>query len=167
MYLEVLIIPYQGMKVFYLLYNCNTVVDSLELIEQDYVIVSGPPLDVSSSTASTSKPSNAQCKSESPPRAPAYINTTPSVPMPIISTANKNLCLFGSLEIPSSAPGTSEGSVDLGDALEQPSTHCMTRIKSLQQCASAITELVLEKVKSLLSVELVFIQFSLKFPAEV
>ncbi|KAH8485015.1 hypothetical protein H0E87_026693 [Populus deltoides] len=126
----------------------SRVMDSLELIDQDYVIVSGPPLDVSSSTASTSKPSNAQCKSESPPRAPAYINTTPSVPVPIISTANKNLCLFGSLEIPSSAPGTSEGSVDLGDALEQPSTHCMTRIKSLQQCASAITELVLEKIKA-------------------
>ncbi|KAH8485017.1 hypothetical protein H0E87_026695 [Populus deltoides] len=126
----------------------SRVMDSLELIDQDYVIVSGPPLGVSSSTASTSKPSNAQCKSESPPRAPAYINTTPSVPVPIISTANKNLCLFGSLEIPSSAPGTSEGSVDLGDALEQPSTHCMTRIKSLQQCASAITELVLEKIKA-------------------
>ncbi|XP_011000053.1 PREDICTED: serine/threonine-protein kinase ATG1 [Populus euphratica] len=126
----------------------SRVVDSLELIDQDYVLVSGPPLDVSSSTASTSKPSNAQSKSESPPRAPAYINTTPSVPMPIIGTANKNLCLFGSLEIPSSAPGTSEGSVDLGDALEQPSTHCMTRIKSLQQCATAITELVLEKIKA-------------------
>ncbi|KAJ6871742.1 hypothetical protein NC652_037180 [Populus alba x Populus x berolinensis] len=126
----------------------SRVVDSLELIDQDYVLVSGPPLDVSSSTASTSKPSNAQCKSDSPPRAPAYINTTPSVPVPIIGTANKNRCLFGSLEIPSSAPGTSEGSVDLGDALEQPSTHCMTRIKSLQQCASAITELVLEKIKA-------------------
>ncbi|KAJ6871744.1 hypothetical protein NC652_037182 [Populus alba x Populus x berolinensis] len=110
----------------------SRVVDSLELIDQDYVLVSGPPLDVSSSTASTSKPSNAQCKSDSPPRAPAYINTTPSVP----------------LGNPSSAPGTSEGSVDLGDALEQPSTHCMTRIKSLQQCASAITELVLEKIKA-------------------
>ncbi|KAJ6755836.1 SERINE/THREONINE-PROTEIN KINASE ATG1B [Salix purpurea] len=125
----------------------SRVVDSLELIDQDYVLVSGPPLDVSSSTTSTSKPSNAQCKSESPPRAPAYINTTPSIPMPIIGTANKNLYLVGSLEIPGSAPGTSEGSVDLGDAFEQPSTHCMTRIKSLQQCASAITELVLEKIK--------------------
>ncbi|KAJ6425379.1 hypothetical protein OIU84_026029 [Salix udensis] len=125
----------------------SRVVDSLELIDQDYVLVSGPPLDMSSSTTSTSKPSNAQCKSESPPRALAYINTTPSIPMPIIGTANKNLYLVGSLEIPGSAPGTSEGSVDLGDAFEQPSTHCMTRIKSLQQCASAITELVLEKIK--------------------
>ncbi|KAF9665133.1 hypothetical protein SADUNF_Sadunf16G0090400 [Salix dunnii] len=125
----------------------SRVVDSMELIDQDYVLVSGPPLDVSSSTTSVSKPCNAQCKSESPPRATAYINTTPSVPMPITGTANKNLYLVGSLEIPGSAPGTSEGSVDLGDAFEQPSTHCMTRIKSLQQCASAITELVLEKMK--------------------
>ncbi|KAF9660580.1 hypothetical protein SADUNF_SadunfUnG0011300 [Salix dunnii] len=52
-----------------------------------------------------------------------------------------------SLEIPGFAPGTSEGSVDLGDAFEQPSTLCVTRIKSFQQCASAIAELVLEKMK--------------------
>jgi serine/threonine-protein kinase ULK/ATG1 len=34
--------------------------------------------------------------------------------------------------------------MDTGD--EQPSTNCMTRVKSLQQYASAITELVNEKV---------------------
>ncbi|KAL6329646.1 hypothetical protein AAG906_026371 [Vitis piasezkii] len=75
------------------------------------------PMDVSSSSAITSKPSHSQCKS--------------AVPSNIL------------LESHSSAPfGTSQGSMDIGDALEQPSTHRMTRIKSLQQCASVITELL-------------------------
>jgi serine/threonine-protein kinase ULK/ATG1 len=142
-------------------------VDSLDLIDQDYVLVSGPPLNVSSSTASTYKPGNAPCKSEGPSQAFTYTNTRLSIPVPIIDTANNNPCRFGSLEIPASAAGTSEGSLDMGDALEQPSTHCMTRIKSLQHCASAIMELVVEKVKSLLSVELVFLLFTLKLPGDI
>ena len=129
--------------------------DSLDLIEQDYVLVSGPPLDVLSSTATTSKPRNAPYRPESPSQAFTHLNSMPSIPMPIIGTANNNLCRLRSLEISASAPGTSEGSVVMGDASEQPSSHCMTRIKSLQYCASALTELMLEKVKSLLSVELV------------
>ncbi|XP_022745054.1 serine/threonine-protein kinase ATG1c-like isoform X2 [Durio zibethinus] len=92
--------------------------DSLDLIDQDYVLVSGPPVDVSSSSASTSKPNHIPYKSER------------------------------SLESQSSTPGTSQGSMDIGDTLEQPSSHRMTRIKSLQQCASAITELVHEKVEA-------------------
>ncbi|KAF9679978.1 hypothetical protein SADUNF_Sadunf06G0072200 [Salix dunnii] len=121
----------------------SRVVDSLDLIEQDYVVVSGPPLDVS--TATTSKPSNAPYKSESPSQAFTRSNSMPSIPMPITGTANNNLCRLRSLEIPASAPGTSEGSVVMGDASEQPSTRCVTRIKSLQHCASALTELMLEK----------------------
>ena len=70
-----------------------------------------------------------------------------SAPMPIAGAGITNTFYTGSLESHSSAPsGTSQGSMDIGDALEQPSTHCMTRIKSLQQCASVITELVNEKV---------------------
>ncbi|RVW90936.1 Serine/threonine-protein kinase ATG1c [Vitis vinifera] len=94
--------------------SCSRVVDSLEeLVDQDYVFVSGPPMDVSSSSAIASKP------------------------------RITNTCYTGSLESHSSTPsGTSQGSMDIGDALEQPSTHCMTRIKSLQQCASVIIELV-------------------------
>ncbi|KAF2288624.1 hypothetical protein GH714_009524 [Hevea brasiliensis] len=114
-------------------------VDSLELIDQDYVLVSGPPLDVSSSSGSTSKPSHVPHKSPSPPESSGNLNT---VSMPIIGTANSHI---GSLEAPGSASGTSQGSTDIGDVLEQPSTHCMSRIKSLQQCASAISELVREK----------------------
>ncbi|KAG5243042.1 kinase family protein [Salix suchowensis] len=126
----------------------SRVVDSLDLIEQDYVLVSGPPLDVLSSTATTSKPRNAPYKSESPSQAFTHLNSMPSIPMPIIGTANNNLCRLRSLEISASAPGTSEGSMVMGDASEQPSSHCMTRIKSLQHCASALTELMLEKINA-------------------
>ncbi|WJZ99969.1 hypothetical protein VitviT2T_018371 [Vitis vinifera] len=74
------------------------------------------------------------------------MKTKSSAPMPIAGAGITNTCYTGSLESHSSAPsGTSQGSMDIGDALEQPSTHCMTRIKSLQQCASVIIELVNEK----------------------
>ncbi|RYR26575.1 hypothetical protein Ahy_B02g060834 [Arachis hypogaea] len=66
--------------------------------------------------------------------------------MPIVGVSTSSTCQIGSSESQDSAPGTSHGSMDTGD--EQPSGHCMTRIKSLQQCASAITELVNEKMES-------------------
>ncbi|EOY07399.1 Kinase superfamily protein isoform 1 [Theobroma cacao] len=122
--------------------------DSLELIDQDYVLVSGPPMDVSCSSASTSKPNNIPYKSESPPLIPFTNNSTSTAPVPIVDATNINICTVGSLESQSSAPGTSQGSMDMGDVLEQPSSHCMTRIKSLQQCASAITELVHENIEA-------------------
>ncbi|KAL5809239.1 hypothetical protein ACOSQ3_029930 [Xanthoceras sorbifolium] len=122
--------------------------DSLDLIDQDYVLVSGPPMDVSSSSTSISKPSHIPNKSESPLLTSIADNTTSSAPMPIVGASKSNFCRIGSLDSQNSAPGTSLGSMDTGDALEQPSTHCMTRIKSLQQCASAITELVHGKIEA-------------------
>ena len=125
----------------------STVVDSLELFDQEYVIVSGPPVDVSSSSASASKLSHSPCNLESSQHAHANVTSTPSAPMPIIGATGSRVGYVGSFDSHSSAPsGTSQGSMDIGDALEQPSTHCMTRIKSLQRCASAIIELVNEKV---------------------
>ncbi|WJZ81650.1 hypothetical protein VitviT2T_001480 [Vitis vinifera] len=132
--------------------SCSRVVDSLEeLVDQDYVFVSGPPMDVSSSSAIASKPSHSQCKSGSAPLTSVNMKTKSSAPMPIAGAGITNTCYTGSLESHSSASsGTSQGSMDIGDALEQPSTHCMTRIKSLQQCASVITELVNEKTIEIL-----------------
>ncbi|XP_077238887.1 serine/threonine-protein kinase ATG1c-like [Tasmannia lanceolata] len=125
-----------------------TVVDSLEFIDQDYVLVSGPPLDVSSSLATTSQPRHSPCKSESSPMT-SVNNTGLSAPMPITGAVIRNTCGFGSLESQSSAPsGTSQGSMDIGDISEQPSAHGLTRIRSLQRCASALTELVNEKIES-------------------
>ncbi|XP_057511828.1 serine/threonine-protein kinase ATG1c-like [Actinidia eriantha] len=127
----------------------SRVVDSLELFDQEYVIVSGPPMDVSSSSASASKLSHSPCNLESSQHAHANVTSTPSAPMPIIGATGSRVGYVGSFDSHSSAPsGTSQGSMDIGDALEQPSTHCMTRIKSLQRCASAVIELVNEKIKA-------------------
>ncbi|KAL6146069.1 hypothetical protein ACLB2K_056752 [Fragaria x ananassa] len=120
--------------------------DSMELIDQDYVLVLGPPVDVSSTSASASKPSHSSYKFESLPQE--SLTTSTSAPMPIIGAASNNTCVIGSLDSQSSAPGTSLGSTDMADALEQPSSHCMTRLNSLQQCVSAITELVHEKIEA-------------------
>ncbi|KAK9986422.1 hypothetical protein SO802_031373 [Lithocarpus litseifolius] len=126
----------------------SAVMESLESIDQDYVLVSGPPMDVSASSASASKPSHSPYKSGSPPQAFVNRTDTSSAPMPINGTATSNPYRIESLENQSSAPGTSQGSMSIGDALEQPSTHCMMRIKSLQQCSSAITELKNEKIET-------------------
>ncbi|XP_057971041.1 serine/threonine-protein kinase ATG1c-like [Malania oleifera] len=124
-------------------------VDSLELSDQDYVFVSGPPMDVSSSSVSASKPSHSPCISESPQPVSLNMNNTSTAPMQIVGAVDGKTCCIGSLESQSSAPsGTSHGSMDIGDAMEQPSNHCMTRIKSLQQCASAIKDLVNEKIEA-------------------
>ncbi|KAI8556706.1 hypothetical protein RHMOL_Rhmol05G0274700 [Rhododendron molle] len=126
------------------------VVDSLELFDQEYVIVSGPPMDVSSSSPSASKLSHLPCNSGSPQQEFANMNSAPSAPMPIIGATGSRFGYSGSLDSHSSAPsGTSQGSMEIGDALEQPSPHCMTRIKSLKRCASAVTELVNEKIMKL------------------
>ncbi|KAH1039320.1 hypothetical protein J1N35_041063 [Gossypium stocksii] len=125
----------------------SRVAESLELIDQDYVLVSGPPLDVSSSSV-TSKPNHIPYKSENPPLIPFVNKTASTAPMPIIGPSNVKICHAGSLDSQNSAPGTSQGSMDIGDPLEQLSSHCLTRIKSLQHCASTITELVHEKIEA-------------------
>ncbi|XP_019430768.1 PREDICTED: serine/threonine-protein kinase ATG1c-like isoform X2 [Lupinus angustifolius] len=124
----------------------SKVMDSLENIDQDYVLVSGPPMDVSSSSVSVSKMSHSQYRPGSIPRDPSNTMTRLSAPMPIVGIPTSSTYQIGSSESQDSAPGTSHGSIDTGD--EQPSAHCMTRIKSLKQCASAITELVNEKIEA-------------------
>ncbi|XP_058215222.1 serine/threonine-protein kinase ATG1c-like isoform X2 [Rhododendron vialii] len=135
------------------------VVDSLELFDQEYVIVSGPPMDVSSSPPCASKLSHLPCNSGSPQQEFANMNSAPSAPMPIIGATGSRFGCSGSLDSHSSAPsGTSQGSMEIGDALEQPSPHCITRIKSLKRCASAVTELVNEKMESRRQLEAFSIQ---------
>ena len=120
------------------------VADSLELIDQDYVLVSGPSMDdyASSSLASASKPILSSCKSQSPTQPSVSLGAALTAPMPIIRKAASSSSRMGSLGSQSSAPG----SLDMEDTLEQPSANCTARIKSLQQSASTITELVKEKV---------------------
>ncbi|KAH1068841.1 hypothetical protein AAZX31_03G056400 [Glycine max] len=122
------------------------VTDSLENIDQEYVLVSGPPIDVSSSSVGASRPSHTPYRSGSLPQESSSTITRLSVPMPIVGVPSNSICQIGSSGSQDSAPGTSLGSMDTGD--EQPSAHCMTRVKSLQQCASSITELVNEKMEA-------------------
>ncbi|KAL2658847.1 hypothetical protein AAZV13_03G049600 [Glycine max] len=124
----------------------KAVTDSLENIDQEYVLVSGPPIDVSSSSVGASRPSHTPYRSGSLPQESSSTITRLSVPMPIVGVPSNSICQIGSSGSQDSAPGTSLGSMDTGD--EQPSAHCMTRVKSLQQCASSITELVNEKMEA-------------------
>ncbi|KAI3985042.1 hypothetical protein MKX01_004810 [Papaver californicum] len=114
----------------------------LEFIDEEYVVVPGPPLEVSSSSIRQHK---LLCKSESIPVK--FVNNT-SAPVPIVGAAGINTCGFESLESRSSTPSGSHGSMDIGDSLEQPSAHPLTRIRSLRRCASAIRELVNDKVEA-------------------
>ncbi|KAK7350054.1 hypothetical protein VNO77_08119 [Canavalia gladiata] len=122
------------------------VMDSLENIDQEYVLVSGPPMDVSSSSVSTSKPGHSPYRSGTFPQESSNTITRLSAPMPIVGVPTSSICQIGSSGSQDSAPGTSHGSMDTGD--EHPSAHCMTRIKSLQRSATAITELVNEKMEA-------------------
>ncbi|XP_068477902.1 serine/threonine-protein kinase ATG1c-like isoform X5 [Phaseolus vulgaris] len=121
------------------------VTDSLENIDQEYVLVPGLP-DVSSSSVGALRPSHTPYRSGSLPQESSSSITRPSAPMPIVGVHTNSTYQVGSSGSQDSAPGTSLGSMDIGD--EQPSAHCMTRVKSLQQCASAITELVNEKMEA-------------------
>ncbi|XP_074576596.1 LOW QUALITY PROTEIN: serine/threonine-protein kinase ATG1c-like [Curcuma longa] len=122
----------------------SAVVDSLEFVDQDYVIVPGPPLDMSPSSVSPS-PTNSPPRSDSPPVASSKFNGL-SAPLPIIGSAVGNSHTIGTPGSGCSASLTSQGSMDMIDAMEQPSGHSMVRIRSLQQFASVITDIVKEKI---------------------
>ncbi|KAK4419022.1 Serine/threonine-protein kinase ATG1c [Sesamum alatum] len=126
--------------------NHPKVMDSLESIVQDYVIVAGPLMDLSS-LARASKPSHFPSKSGSPPLYSGNMNPTANASEPIIGGATGRVDCTGITEHGLSAPVISQGSMDMADTLEQPSTDCMTRISSLQRSAAAITELVNDKIE--------------------
>lgn len=121
-----------------------TVVDSFELIAREYVIVSNPPLDMSSD--SITELNHLETKIMSPLLGENVIKLVSNIPVTIITATNKDSC-NGCLENHSSAPSrTSLGSFVIRGPSEQPSTDSTTTIKSLQNFASTITLLVNEKV---------------------
>ncbi|XP_073135424.1 serine/threonine-protein kinase ATG1c isoform X2 [Henckelia pumila] len=128
-----------------LLDNHPKVMDSLESIDRDYVFVSGPPMDLSSS-GRASKPIQLPFKTERPSSESGYVASSTSAPVPINTTEIGRIGYIRNLDNRMSTAGTSRGSMDVADTSEQPSTHCTTRIKSLKCSASAITELVNEKI---------------------
>ncbi|XP_019102510.1 PREDICTED: serine/threonine-protein kinase ATG1c isoform X2 [Camelina sativa] len=120
--------------------------DSQDSMDQDFVLVSGPPVDMPSSSSGSSKPYNFPFKS--PPVELFNRSISSTAPMPITGATGNSIGRFDSLDSQNSAPSTSHGSLDLGDAFEQPSTHSLTRIRSLRKCAATITELVHERIES-------------------
>ncbi|XP_020573156.1 serine/threonine-protein kinase ATG1c-like isoform X2 [Phalaenopsis equestris] len=120
----------------------HTILDPLDLVDQEYVIVSGHALEMPSSSLSFPESQFPPCKPGSSPMETKK-NFGLSAPVPIVGAAITKIHTIGSLESRnSSVSGTSQGSFDIGDAIEQPSVHCITRIRSLQQCCSVISELV-------------------------
>ncbi|KAG0469310.1 hypothetical protein HPP92_018638 [Vanilla planifolia] len=98
--------------------------DSLDSVDQDYVIISDSHLELSSSSLSVAESRNSPGKSE-------------------------NVPAMGSLESNNSpASGISQGSMDIGEDIEEPSANFITRIRLLQQCASALTELVNDEIEN-------------------
>ncbi|KAL6520950.1 hypothetical protein OROGR_017519 [Orobanche gracilis] len=122
------------------------VMDSLESIDQDYVIVTGPLMDLPSS-ARPSTSDHFPAKSGSHPLYSGNMNPTPSDPLLTMPGATGIFDCTESVESRLSAPGFSQGSMDLIETSEQSPTDCMTRISSLQQYAAAITELVNDKIE--------------------
>lgn len=113
----------------------------MDLIDLDYVIVSSPPIDICSSSVGISKPIHVPYKSGSPPQG-SHVTVFPSsAPVPIMHATYNS----GGLGTHGCTPMSYE-SMDNVDTLEKPSSHRVTRIKSLQQSAYAIKELVNGKV---------------------
>ncbi|XP_026414313.1 serine/threonine-protein kinase ATG1c-like isoform X1 [Papaver somniferum] len=124
----------------------SRVMDSLENIDLEYVLVPVHSMEDSSLSSNASRVHHLPCKSDSSSTVSLCKN---SVPVPISGTGTKNTYEAGSMESHNSLPsGSSQGSMDVGDALDQSYARCMTRIRSLQQSASAITELVNQKIDS-------------------
>ncbi|KAL0915141.1 hypothetical protein M5K25_015540 [Dendrobium thyrsiflorum] len=124
------------------MYLDHRFVDSLDLVDQEYVMVPEPSLEMPSSSLSFPESQNSPYKLDSL-LMETKKNSGLSVPVPIVSAAITKINTIGSLESHSSPiSGTSQGSLDVGDTFEQPSVHYITRIRSLQQCGSVISELV-------------------------
>lgn len=138
-------IKYREWSFYNFLFISVTVLDSFELIAQEYVMVSNPPLDMSSSDCA-SELNHLPSKVEYPLHSGNVINLKPNVPVKLTAATTKESC-NGCSENHVPAPSeTSLGSFCIRESPEQPSTDSVSRIKALQNCASTITQLVNEKV---------------------
>lgn len=125
------------------------VLDSLECIEQEYVLVNvhAASTETLSSFLGASGLDHSQSKSVvSPSRK---IQKSINAPMQIVGATEGSISGVESLESQSSIPlGTSEASISSRDMLERPSDHPPTRLDLLQRCAHLITELAKEKLEA-------------------
>jgi serine/threonine-protein kinase ULK2 len=126
----------------------SPIIDSLEFVDQEYVFVSGPHLEGSSSSTNASQQLNVPAKYDNSSVSPPKL-TFMSAPMPIngLPINRQQLAGTGSFDSHCSpASGTSQGSADISDAMDQPPSDYLTRIRLLEQYASAIAGLVRDEV---------------------
>ncbi|KAL5209424.1 hypothetical protein ABZP36_005047 [Zizania latifolia] len=138
----------------------SPIIDSLEFVDQEYVFVSGPHTEGSSSSVNDSRQCNMPSKYENISLSPPEL-TALSAPMPIHGMAinRQQSAGTGSLDSHCSPiSGTSQGSADLNDAMYQPPSDFLTRIRLLEQFASTIAELVKEEIKGAKHLEAFSIQ---------
>lgn len=124
------------------------VVDSLECIEQEYVLVNAhaASTETLSSSLGASGLDHSQSKAVVSPskKIQKSINA-----IQIVGAAEGSICGVESLESQSSIPfGTSEASFSSRDMLDRPSDHPPTRLDVLRKCAYLITELAKEKLEA-------------------
>ncbi|KAG0551778.1 hypothetical protein BDA96_01G452300 [Sorghum bicolor] len=117
--------------------------------DQEYVFVSGPHPEGSSSSTNASQQLNLPAKYDKSSVSPPKL-TFLSAPMPIngLPINRQQSAGTGSFDSHCSpASGTSQGSADISDAMDQPPSDYLTRIRLLEQYASAIAGLVRDEIK--------------------
>lgn len=106
--------------------------------------MSGPHPEGSSSSTNASRQLNLPAKYDSPSVSPPK-STLVSAPMPINRQQSAGT---GSLDSHCSpVSGTSQGSADMSDGMDQPPSDFLMRVRLLEQYASAIAGLVKDEVK--------------------
>ncbi|XP_066384482.1 serine/threonine-protein kinase ATG1c-like isoform X2 [Miscanthus floridulus] len=117
--------------------------------DQEYVFVSEPHPEGSSSSTNASQQLNLPAKydnsSVSPPKLTFLSAPMPINGLPINRQQSAGTGSFDSHCSPASC--TSQGSADISDAMDQPPSDYLTRIRLLEQYASAIAGLVRDEIK--------------------
>ncbi|XP_008654071.1 serine/threonine-protein kinase ATG1c isoform X3 [Zea mays] len=117
--------------------------------DQEYVFVSGPHPEGSSSSTNASQQLNLPAKydnlSVSPPKLTFLSAPMPINGLPINRQQSAGTGSFDSHYSPASV--ISQGSADISDAMDQPPSDYLTRIRLLEQYASAIAGLVRDEIK--------------------
>lgn len=111
--------------------------------------MSGPHPEGSSSSTNASRQLNLPAKYDSPSVSPPK-STLLSAPMPIngLPINRQQSAGTGSLDSHCSpVSGTSQGSTDMSDGMDQPPSDFLMRVRLLEQYASAIAGLVKDEVK--------------------
>lgn len=130
------------------------VVDSLECIEEEYVVVNAHAASTEALSFSLGASGLDHLQSKSVVSPSKKIQKSISAPMQIVGVTGGSICGVESLESQSSIPlGCSEASVSSRDVFDRPSDLIPTRLDALRRCAYLITELAKEKLEAGLQLE--------------